>query len=497
LITGASSSRTTQIDLSKIKRIPIVITLLIGAFVSVLNETLLGNALPDLMREFNATATTIQWLTTAYMLVCGVLVPVTALLQQWFTTRQLFLTAMITFLIGTLLSAISPSFGVLLAGRIIQALGTGLILPIMMNTILIIFPPEKRGSVMGLMGLTIMFAPAIGPTLSGIIIDSLDWRWLFYIVIPLVLLSIFTGAKYLKNVSEVTKPRVDMASIILSTLGFGFIVYSCSKSGELGWSNPEVYWTIIVGIVALILFVIRQLKIKDPLLDLRTFRYPTFAWTALLMFLVMMTMFSTMTLMPMFLQGLLLFTAFKSGLIMLPGSVLNGILSPISGKLFDKFGARTIIIPGVVIVAVAMWLFTGLDAYSTTTQIITFHCILLVGLSLVFMPVQTHGLNQLTKDLYPHGTAIFSTLQQVSGAIGTSLFISRMAAGQKSYLTHSENPGDPAEMGAALSAGFEQAFTLGLIVAVVAIVVSLFIKGTKKAQNTVAKVENAGRKAES
>ncbi|MCR8646017.1 DHA2 family efflux MFS transporter permease subunit [Paenibacillus sp. N1-5-1-14] len=477
-----SVSTNKKIDLTKVKRGPIIISLLLGAFVAILNETLLGNALPDLMKEFGVTASTIQWLSTAYMLVVGVLIPVTAVLQQWFTTKQLFLTAMILFLAGTLLAAFAPSFGFLLAGRIVQAFGTGLLLPIMMNTILIIYPPEQRGGAMGLMGLVMMFAPALGPTISGFIIDSLDWHWLFYMVIPFAVISIIIGAVYLTNVMEIKKPKVDILSIILSTLGFGGIVYSFSKSGDLGWFDPEVYLTLIIGAISLVWFVIRQLSIANPILDLRTFRYPVFSLMVVLTVIIMMTMFSTMVVLPMFLQGVLLITAFKSGLIMLPGSVLNGLLAPVSGKLFDKFGPRVVIIPGVILIAVAIWLFTGIDASVTMGQIIAIHCLLLIAIALVIMPTQTHGLNQLPMDLYPHGTAIFSTLQQVSGSIGTALFISRISAGQSSYLAKSTNPNDPTEIGAATLAGFDAAFTLGLILSVIAIVVSLFIKRSKHIQ---------------
>ncbi|MDR0269910.1 DHA2 family efflux MFS transporter permease subunit [Paenibacillus sp.] len=477
-----SVSTNKKIDLTKVKRGPIIISLLLGAFVAILNETLLSNALPDLMKAFGVTASTIQWLSTAYMLVVGVLVPVTAVLQQWFTTKQLFLTAMIMFLAGTLLAAFAPSFGFLLAGRIVQAFGTGLLLPIMMNTILIIFPPEQRGGAMGLMGLVMMFAPALGPTISGFIIDSLDWHWLFYMVIPFAVISIIIGAVYLTNLMEIKKPKVDILSIILSTLGFGGIVYSFSKSGDLGWSDPEVYWTLIIGAFSLVWFVIRQLRIANPILDLRTFRYPVFALMVVLTVIIMMTMFSTMVILPMFLQGILLITAFKSGLIMLPGSVLNGLLAPVSGKLFDKFGPRVVIIPGVILIAVAIWLFTGIDASVTTGQIIAIHCLLLIAIALVIMPTQTHGLNQLPPDLYPHGTAIFSTLQQVAGSIGTALFISRISVGQSNYLAKSTNPNDPAEIGVAALAGFEAAFTLGLLFSVIAIVVSLFIKRSKHKQ---------------
>ncbi|WP_144028938.1 MFS transporter, partial [Paenibacillus tyrfis] len=246
-----------NLDLEKVKRMPIMVALMMGAFVATLNETLLGNALPVLMKEFQVGATTIQWLTAAYLLVVGSLIPITALIQQWLTTRQLFSTAMLTFLIGTIVAATAPTFMLLLAGRVIQAIGTGLIIPLLMNTLLNIYPAEKRGSVMGVLFLIFTFAPAIGPTLSGIIIDAMDWRWLFYTTIPITIISILFGYYYLVNVTTITKPKVDVLSIILSTLGFGGVVYGFSSTGNEGWSDPQVYWSIIIGSLALILFAVR------------------------------------------------------------------------------------------------------------------------------------------------------------------------------------------------------------------------------------------------
>lgn len=474
-----TSSTSSKIDTSNIRHTPILIALILGAMVALLNETLLGNALTVLMKEFDVTASTIQWLSTSYMLVVGVLVPITALLQQWLTTRQMFLTAMVTFLVGTLIAGFAPTFSVLLIGRIVQAIATGLISPLLMNTILIICPPEKRGATMGLIALVMMSAPAIGPTLSGIIVDSLSWRWLFYIVIPIVIISILIGMKYLQNVTELTRPKIDYLSILLSTLGFGGIVYSFSSSGDLGWSDPKVYSTLIIGAISLFIFVVRQLKIDNPILELRAFKFPMFTLSVGLIFIVMMSLFSTMTLLPMFLQTVLLVTAFKSGLIMLPGSIISAIMGPIAGKLFDKLSPKIIIIPGIVLVAIAMWLFKGMNPETTLTQIILMHSVLMVGLMFV-MTVQTYGLNQLTPELYPHGTALFNTLQQVAGAIGTAIFISKMSSGTTQYMENSANPMDPVEKLNGLTSGFQGAFTLGLIFVIVALVVSFFLKGQKQ-----------------
>lgn len=472
-----------NLNLNHMKRGPVMFALIIGMFVAALNETLMGNALPELMKSFGISAATAQWLSTAYMLVVGVLVPVTAILQQWFTTRQIFLSAMSLFFVGTVSSAVAPEFGVLLVGRIIQAIGTGMLLPLVMNVIMTIYPPEKRGGAMGMLGLVVMFAPAVGPTISGLIVDGLSWRWLFYLVAPFALASIIIGAFVLKNVSTVTKPRVDFLSIGLSTIGFGGIVYGFSSAGERGWSQPEVIWTIVAGGVALLLFVWRQLSLKQPVMDLRAFRYPTFALVAVLLFVLMMTFFSSAIMLPMFMQGVLMVTAFKSGLILLPGGIANGFMAPISGKLFDKFGPRVLVIPGLAIAVVSLWQFTRFDGATSTGFLVAVHIALMIGIALVMMPAQTAGLNQLPSHLHPHGTAILNTLQQVSGAIGTALYISIMSGGQKHYLSGASDPQVPAEIAKALSAGINNAFWFGVILAFISLVLGLFLRKGKSQEH--------------
>ncbi|CAG7627829.1 Multidrug export protein EmrB [Paenibacillus solanacearum] len=466
-----------------VKRLPILISLIIGAFFSILNETLLNIAFPELMVELNVTAPTLQWLATGYMLVVGVLVPASALLVQWFTTRQMFLGAMTLFSIGTLVCGAAPHFSVLLIGRLLQAAGTGLMLPVMMNTILVLYPPEKRGAAMGSIGLVIMFAPAIGPTLSGLILQTLEWRWLFFMVLPFAIFSIVFAFIYLKNVSVPTKPRVDVVSIILSTIGFGGIVYGFSSAGEGngGWSNPLVYGTVLVGAVSLLLFAIRQLRVDEPLMDLRAFRYPMFTLTVILLMIMMMTLFSTMALLPFLFQGALGLTVFMSGLLLLPGSLLNGLISPITGKLFDKFGPRALVIPGAAFLVVIMWFFTRVSTETTKPTFLILHICLMVAISMIMMPTQTNGLNQLPSRYYPHGTAILNTLQQVAGAIGMALFIGIMTSGQRGFLEHSADPTSPAQMSEAVVTGVHNAFMIGLGFAVIALALALFLKRTQGA----------------
>ncbi|WP_203232122.1 DHA2 family efflux MFS transporter permease subunit [Paenibacillus pinistramenti] len=471
---GAGVSSSAKLDLSKIKRGPIVAALIIGAFVSILNETLLNIAFPDLMKNFGIDEPTVQWLATAYMLVVGILVPITALLQQWFTTRQMFIGAMTLFLIGTIICGVSPVFGMLLVGRIVQALGTGLMLPVLMNTILAIFPPENRGGAMGMIGLVIMTAPAIGPTLSGLIVESLNWRWLFFIIIPLAVFSIIFAAVYLKNVTELTKPKVDFLSIVLSSLGFGGVVYGFSRAGEHSWSDTAVIWTIAGGAVCLALFVWRQLMAKEPMLDLRAFRYPMFSVVTVLMLIMMMSLFSTMIMLPLFLQNVLGMTALAAGLVLMPGGIINGLMAPIAGKLFDKLGPRALVIPGLIIVVAAIFLFSQVDTSWSKLHVILVHVLMMIGISMVMMPAQTTALNQLPIRLYPHGTAIMNTLQQVAGAIGTALFISIMTSGTKHYM-EKNGPQNPLE---AMVSGLHNSFMTGFYLAVVAFVIGLFVKRT-------------------
>lgn len=478
----ASAAAAVPRDLGNVKRLPILISLIIGAFFSILNETLLNIALVDLVEDFNVTYNTVQWLSTSYMLTVGILIPVSALLVQWFTTRQMFLGAMILFSLGTLVCALAPEFYFLLIGRIIQALGTGLMLPVMMNTILVLYPPEKRGAAMGSIGLVIMFAPAIGPTLSGLILEALnDWRWLFYLVLPFAIFSVGFAAVFLKNASDVTKPRVDVLSIILSTIAFGGIVYGFSSLGGhgsegSGWSDPKVYGTVIAGGIGLILFVWRQLKMREPMLDMRAFKAPMFSYSTVLIIIVMMSLFSTLMLLPILMQTGMLLTAFAAGLVLLPGGILNGFLSPITGKLFDKFGPRALVIPGSAILVVIMYCFTQISLETSKGMIILLHCIMSLAMSMIMMPAQTNGLNQLTPKYYPHGSAILSTLQQVAGALGIAFFVSIMTSGTKNYLLNSSDPTSKVEGAHSVMAGIHDAFQVGMYFAIVALILSFFIK---------------------
>lgn len=457
----------------------LVMIMILGVFVAILNETLLNVALTKIMADFGIEPSTAQWLSTGYLLVIGVLIPVTAYLIQRFTTRSLFLGAMSLFTLGTFIAAISPGIEFLILGRLLQASGTGLLFPLLTNVVFSVVPFEKRGSAMGTIGIVITFAPAIGPTLSGIIVEHFSWRVLFYGVLPIALLVIGFAYAKLKNVTETTNPKVDLMSLLLSTLGFGGIVYGFSSSGEGhgGWSSNDVLIPIAIGVVSLVLFTWRQLTISEPLLNLRTFTFSIFRMSTLIMMIVMMAMFSAMMLLPIFLQNALGYSPLKAGLIMLPGGIVMGIMSPITGRLFDKFGAKWLALVGLGLIANTLWQFAFIDLTTPYITIMIFNTLLMLGISMVMMPIMTNALNELPPPLYPHGTAIISTLQQVAGAVGTALLVSIMTNSSARYLESQGMKEDGVTMQIlAMIAGMKSAFLLAFGLVAIAWIVSLFIK---------------------
>ncbi|OKP94417.1 DHA2 family efflux MFS transporter permease subunit [Paenibacillus sp. P46E] len=466
-----------QTEETKFRVLPILISLLLAGFIGMFSETALNVALSDLMKVLEITPTTAQWLTTAYLLTLGILVPISGLLLQWFSTRQLFVAALCFSILGTFLAAMSPNFEFLLTARVVQAMGTALLLPLMFNTILVIIPAEKRGAAMGLIGLVIMVAPAIGPTIAGLLIESLSWHWIFWLSLPFLVIALICGILFMQNVTKVTKPKIDVLSIVLSSLGFGGIVFGFSSAGEAeGWGSPKVIIAIAVGVTALVLFVIRQITMKQPMINLRAFKFPMFVVGVLMVFICMMVILSSMLILPMYLQQGQGYSAFKAGLLLLPGGIINGLMSPIMGRLFDKYGPKWLVIPGLVIVAVSLWFFSSITATSTVVFVIVLHSALMVGVSMIFMPAQTNGINQLPMELYPDGTAIMNTLQQVAGAIGTALAVSIMTAGTKSYIESSSNPADPANILPAFTQGVQNAFVFGMAMAIIGLVIAFFLK---------------------
>ncbi|WEK56422.1 MAG: DHA2 family efflux MFS transporter permease subunit [Candidatus Cohnella colombiensis] len=445
--------------------------LLVAGFVGLFSETALNIALGELSQIFDVTATTVQWLATGYFLTLGILVPVTGILMQKFSTRQMFMTSILLSIIGTIVAGVATEFSILLVGRIIQAAGLAIALPLTQNVIFTIFPPNKRGGAMGLMGLVMLAGPTLGPTIAGLILDTLSWNWIFWVAMPFLLFSLIIGLRYLPNVNEVRKVSINAISVILSTIGFGGIVYGVSVGGETGWTSTSVLGTIVVGCIALLIFVIRQLKMEHPMLNLKAFKHPLFVLGVFMSFITFFNMLSMLVILPMYMQMALLIAAFTTGLILLPGSLLNCILAPLIGRMFDKYGPKAVITPGAILVVIGYALYSQYGTDTASWMIVVTHIIMMLGIGMVLASVQTNTLNSLPKQYYPDGIAITQTIQQVAGAIGIAVMVSIFSAEQESYIETVAN-----DVTEAAASGTSLVFTVGLVCAVINLVLSLFIK---------------------
>ncbi|SHN31207.1 MDR family MFS transporter [Gracilibacillus kekensis] len=489
-------NQSTNINIEPKQRNLMVAVMLIGAFVGLLNETLLATALPSIMQDFGIVENQVQWLTTAFLLTNGVMIPISAFLIERFTTRQLFITALSIFAIGTFIASISHTFELLLTARVVQASGSGIMLPLMMTVMLKVFPVEKRGAAMGMAGIVISFAPAIGPTLSGWLLEFFSWRGLFYVVLPIVIIAIIIAAIFVKNVTEQTYPKIDILSILLSSFGFGGLLYGFSSiggghgAGEVSTEIDSVALAIIIGAaIILTIFILRQLKLKKPMLEFRVFKYPIFSLSLIVTMIVLVALIGAETMLPLYMQNTRDFSALESGLMLFPGAVVMGIMSPITGMLFDKFGAKWLAVTGMLIVSLTTFLFTSLTIDTAYSFLVVIYATRMFGLSLVMMPVMTAGLNQLPPEWHPHGTAMANTMQQVSASIGTAILITVMTTAATNYqpnqtalegLTESEAMNQIAT-NAAMD-GYNAAFWLATILSVVGLSLSFFLKTKAKTE---------------
>ncbi|MBE3001556.1 multidrug efflux MFS transporter [Nocardiopsis sp. HNM0947] len=450
--------------------------LLVSAFIVILNETIMGVALPALNRDLGISVDTGQWLTSAFMLVMAVVIPVTGYLLQRFHIRQVFITAMSLFSLGTLICFLAPGFSVLLMGRIVQASGTAIMMPLLMTTVLNMVPADRRGRTMGNISIVMSVAPAVGPTISGLILNVLDWRWLFGLVLPIALGGLLLGALFIRNVTEPRAASIDVPSVLVSAMAFGGLVYGFSSLGKAAGADPVIppWATIAVGAVALVVFVSRQLRLQRgdrALLDLRVFRSRQFSISIGLVGVSFMALFGTLILLPVYMQYVLGLDTLATGLVMLPGGLVMGLLAPFVGRLYDRVGPRPLVIPGSALVSVVLW--TMVFVFGTDTDpavVVATHVVMSIGLGLMFTPLLTGALGSLDKKLYSHGSAVVGTIQQVAGAAGTATFTTVMTATAAGLAA-----GGMGEV-AAQAAGINTAFTIGAVMSVLAFGATFFVR---------------------
>ncbi|MEO8282340.1 MAG: DHA2 family efflux MFS transporter permease subunit [Pseudarthrobacter sp.] len=469
---AAASTSSAPEKMSR-ESVTIIATLLVATFVVILNETIMNVALQRLMVDLGVDAPTVQWLSTGFMLTMAVVIPTTGFILQRLSTRAVFMLAMGLFAGGTALAAVAPGFEVLLLARVVQAGGTAIMLPLLMTTILTLVPMARRGAVMGNVSIAISVAPAMGPTVSGLILEHFTWRFMFVFVLPVALAALAIGAKYLTNIGETEKTKLDFLSVVLTIPAFGGLVYGLSQigGGHGGDGGPSTVAiaALVIGVASLTVFVLRQLRLQKaeaPLLDLRAFNFRMFTVSVLLMVVAMMALFGGVILLPLYLQEIRGLGALETGLTLLPGGLAMGLLGPFVGRIFDKVGPLPLTVTGSILMVLSLWQFSMLDAGTPVWWIVSLHVGLSFGLALLFTPAFTTGLNPLPPHLYSHGSAIMSTTQQVAGAAGTALLVSIFAVVSAS---------------SGLVEGMSAAFLTATVIALAAVVLSAMMRKTEGA----------------
>ncbi len=447
--------------------------LLVSAFVVILNETIMNVALPKLMEEFQVSPSAIQWLATAFMLTMSVVIPTTGYLLTRLPIRSVFMLAMGLFSVGTLLAGLAPGFEVLLGARVIQASGTAIMMPLLMTTILDLVPSHRRGAIMGNVSIVISVAPAIGPTLSGLILHSLSWRFMFLLVLPIAVLALIIGARLLPTGGERSRTKLSVPSLLLSIPAFGGLVYGLSGIGSPDAGTHTIAVAALgVSLVFLAGFVLLQLRLQrndGALLDMRPFLQRQFTLALALMVMAMLALFGVIILLPMYLQNVRGLDVLTTGLVMLPGGILMGVLAPWVGKLFDKVGARPLLMPGGLLLSAVLFGYTQLSESTPLPLIIGMHLAMSLALAFIFTPAFTAGLNPLPHSLHSHGSALLATLQQLGGAAGTALLVGVMSAGTLAAAAAGKGPI------AAQTAGFSNGFFVAACVALGIVVIAAFM----------------------
>jgi DHA2 family lincomycin resistance protein-like MFS transporter len=449
--------------------------LLVSTFVVILNETIMSVALPVLMADLRVDASVGQWLTAGFLLTMSVVIPITGFLIRRIPTRRLFGIAMALFSTGTFLAAVAPGFPVLLAARVVQASGTAIMLPLLMTTVMTLVPPARRGAVMGNISIVISVAPAVGPTVSGLVLSLFGWRYMFWLVLPIALAALLIGLRLITNVGDSTDAPIDVPSVVLAALGFGGLVYGLSSLGHsAGDTSPAMLWgAFVVGVVGLVAFVARQIVLQRSdraLLDLRTFRSPTFTIASAMMMLMMAVLLGTVVLLPIYLQNVLMLQPLTTGLLVLPGGLLMGLLGPVVGRLYDRFGPRALLLPGTAAVSAALWSTTLFTSGSSMLQVLGFHLLLSMGLAFVLTPLFTSGLGAVEPRLYSYGSAIFGTTQQLAGAAGVALLVSILSVRSAGLAA------EGAPLVAQTAGGIHAAFLVAASLSLLAIVGAFFIR---------------------
>ena len=452
-------------------RTPTVVKLLVAAtFVVILNETIMINAIPRLMADFAIDERAAQWISSIFMLTMAAVIPVTGWFLQRVPTRTAYAIAMTTFIVGTAVAGAAPTYEALLVGRAIQAAGTAVMMPLLMTTLMTVVPEQERGKVMGNVTLAISVAPALGPAVSGLILQLGSWRLIFAFVLPVALVIATLGLRRLENVGTTSRTPVSWFSVAVAALGFGSLVYGLSEVGAR--SGGQLALLIGAGVALVVVFVLRQIRLQRsgaPLLDLRVLTHRTFAIGVALMSLAFMAFLGSMVLLPLYLQNLRGLSAMETGLMVMPGGLAMGLLGPTVGRLYDRLGARPLVIPASTVMVVMLAVLSRVDESTPYVVIVAAHVALMTSLAAIFTPLFTISLSDLPPELYSHGSSMLGTLQQVAGAVGTAVVVVVLENRSSSLALGG------ASEGAAFVGGVQWAFAVGAVIGLSVVALSFLL----------------------
>lgn len=400
--------------------------LLVGCMICSFLQTALTTALPPIMQDFNISAATGQWLTSAYSLAMGIMIPATAFLIRRYSVKRLFLLFMSLFTVGLFLSASAVSFPILMLGRVFQALGCGILLSLTQVVILTIYPVNKRGTVMGIYGLAVGAIPVFAPTLAGMVVDSLGWQWIFLAAAVLSVLDIAAGIKILGNLLETVKQSFDIISMLFCAVGFCGLLFGLGNIGSYNFLSVYVAFPILFGCAFLVFFVIRQLNLKIPLLDMHDFKNREFRLSVIISMLMYTIMMAGSTLLPIYIQSMRGYSATFSGLVTIPGSLIMALISPFVGKIYDKMGIRKLLYAGSTLLLISCIGLTSLSDSTSMIYVAIMFFIRLLAIGLIMMPLATWGLSTIPANNTANGTALLTSLRTIAGAISSAVFVALM-----------------------------------------------------------------------
>ena len=422
------ANKEVQVSSAPQKSVPVVrhwvlamAVVLIGAFMAMLDSSIVNVAIKSMMDDFQATTSQIQWVITIYMLTLGVVVPTSGWLSDYLGYKKLYIYSLVIFTLGSLLCSLAWSETILIAARVVQAVGGGMVMPVTMSMMYALVPKEKIGSAMGFFGMTMLVAPALGPTLGGYLVEYINWRWIFTINLPIGIIGVFLAIAIIPKFPGKPAGKFDVAGSLLSGGGLFSLLLALSQGEDWGWTSLSIVMLLFGSFCLLALFVVQELTTDAPLLNLRVFKYKDFSLGNLMLIIITIGMYGGLFYIPLFLQSYRGLGAMKVGMLQLPPALVSGIMLPVSGKIYDKYGPRLIISAGIGFLAYGTWLLMGIDMDTPLSSIILWNCVRSVGMGMTMMPVQTALMSSLPHDEVGRGSAITNIISRVSGSFGLAL----------------------------------------------------------------------------